>query len=421
MTARPEIDFSVYNPFSQDFIHDPWPTWDRLLADYPIAYHREMGVWGVFSHDLCFEALKSPQMTLSFRGSKFAPPPKAESEKNDFDRMNDHSLFTVDATSHMRLRKLTVPAFAKQVMDQIEEKIRDLIVDVFDEIGTPQEFDAATQVAGKIPIRAISRMSGVPRDAEDLFEHGLAYNLVYTGNPLISAEQREAAVQATLPGFALLKELIAERRGRANPGDDFLGTLVGTVDEKGDRLSDWDIISLISALVVAGSDTVTDLHTYGIMGLLTHRDQWALVRQRPDLMESATLEILRHGGMGKTGVYRFPLQDIELGGQTIGKGETVMVSLQPAWNDPQKWPEPRRFDITRPQEGNLIFGAGPHFCIGLNLVKVQGKLMVTELSRRFPDAELVGDFEYDYMHHNARRLTKMLVKTNLDVKARAAA
>ncbi len=421
MAARTEIDFAVYNPFSRDFIHDPWPTWDRLLADYPIAYHRDMGVWGVFSHELCFEALKSPLLTPSFRASKNVPLPKPDAEKTDFDRRNDHSLFSAEPAAHMRLRKLTVPAFAKQVMDQIEEKIRDLIIGVFDEIGTPEEFDAATQVAGKIPIRAISRMSGVPRDAEDLFEHGLAYNLVYTGNPLISAEQRAAAMEATLPGFALLKELIAERRGRANPGDDFLGTLVGTIDENGDRLSDWDIISLISALVVAGADTVTDLHTYGIMEMLTHRDQWQLLRQRPELMENTTLEILRHGGMGKTGVYRFPLQEIDLGGERIGKGETIMVSLQPAWNDPKKWPEPRRFDIARPQDGNLIFGAGPHFCIGLNLVKVQGKLMINELSRRFPEAELVGDFEYDYSHHNARRFTRMPVKTILGAKSGAAA
>ncbi len=421
MTEQRQIDSELYNPFSPAFIHDPWPVWNKMLADYPISFHRDLGVHVVVTHDLCFETLKHPQLTLSFRASENAPPPKADSEKNDFDRMNDHSLIFVGPAEHVRLRKLTVPAFAKQVMDQIEAKIKDLITGVFDEIGSAEEFDAAKQVAGKIPVRAISRMAGVPRDAEDLFEHGLAHNLVYTGNPLITEEQRQDAIQATLPGFALLKDLIAERRGRANPGDDFLGTLVGTIDENGDRLSDWDIISLISALVVAGADTVTDLHTYGILEMLSNKDQWQMLRRDPELMENAILEILRHGAPGKTGVYRFALKDLEFDGHHVRKGQAVMVCLTPGWNDPKKWPDPRRFDLHRPQEGNLIFGAGPHFCIGLNLVKVQGKLMIQELSKRFPNAELVGDIEYDYSHHNARRMTKMLVKTNLGASEQAAA
>jgi cytochrome P450 len=130
-------------------------------------------------------------------------------------------------------------------------------------------------------------------------------------------------------------------------------------------------------------------------------------------MEGAILEILRWSGHGKFGaIPRYPLEDIEVGGQLLEKGSFIMTLFSTAWLDPARWPEPRRFDITRNQAGNIIFGAGPHLCIGLNLVKVQGKLMIEEFDRRFGDtAQLTGEIEYDPMHFNARRMTKLMVRT----------
>ena len=420
MTARAEIDFSIYNPFSPDFIRDPMPTWQRLLRDYPVAWHRDIRMWVVCPHELAFETLKSPRFSLRFEDWEFAPPPKPEAEETDFDRSRKYGLGSVDAAGHLRLRKLTAPAFSKRVMHQIEAKIRDLVVGCFDDIGTPATFNVFEKIGCRIPIPSIARMVGVPRDAEDLFEHGLTYNLVRSNNPLYTPEQREAARRGTLPGFEFLKQLVAQRRAVNDAGDDFLGTLIKTVEDD-DRLSDWDIIALITALITAGADTVLDLHTCAIHELLGHPEQYRLLQRRPELMENAILEILRHGAPGKTGpIPRYALEDVELGGQLIRKGQAVMVALSAAWNDPVKWPEPERFDITRPLEGNLIFGAGPHFCIGLNLVKAQGRLMIGEFMRRFPDARLRGDIEYDYNHFNARRMTGLWVDTGLSASGQAA-
>jgi len=411
-TERVEIDLSIYNPFEMAFAENPFPTFERMLTEFPVAFHRDVGAWMVAPHDLALEVLRSPRFSTNFADWNNAPPRKPESEWNLYDRQQAMGLGTVAPKNHLRLRRLTAPAFSRRVMDQIEANVRDCIVDVFDEIPDPHNIDVATDIAGKVPIRAIARMVGVPSEAEELFEHGLGWNLVRSANPMYSAADRQRYSDGTLPGLQYLVDIIGERRAGADPGDDFIGTLIATRID-GEQLDDMEILSVITALVTAGADTAVDLHTLAIDALLQHPDQRALLRERPELMEAAILEILRWSGHGKFGgLPRFPLEDTELGGQVLEKGSFVMPLFATAWLDPAKWPEPRRFDITRNHAGNLVFGAGPHLCIGLNLVKVQGKLMIEEFERRFGrTAELTGEVEYDPMHFNARRMTKLMVRT----------
>src|SRR5689334_7712484 len=231
MNARAEIDFSIYNPYAPEFIRNPMPTWRRLLEEYPVAWHRDMRSWVVCPHDLCHEALKTQRFSMRFEDWEFAPPPKPAHEKTDFDKSREYGLGYATPAGHQRLRKLTMPAFSKKVMDQIEQKIRGLVVQCFDEIGAPDEFNVYEKIGCRIPVPSISRMVGVPKDAEELFEHGLAYNMVRGNNPLYTPAEREEARKGTLPGFAYLKELITERRAEKEQRDDFLGTLINTVDE----------------------------------------------------------------------------------------------------------------------------------------------------------------------------------------------
>jgi cytochrome P450 len=409
--GRAEIDFSVYNPFDMAFMKDPFPVLDRMVSEYPVAYHKDVKAWMVSPHDLAAHVLRSPEFSTRMADWKdYAPAPRGQDAL--YYQMQALSMGQVGPGQHMRLRRLTAPAFSRRVMDQIEDSIRDGVLGIFDEIEDPRLFDVATEIAAKVPIRAIARMVGVPPDAEALFEHGLGWNLVRAQDPMHAAD-RGTYVSDAQPGLEYLLGLIAERRRAADPGDDFIGTLVTTVID-GERLSDMEILSVITALVTAGADTAVDLHTLAIRALLLHPGQRALLRERPELMEPAILEILRWSAHGKFGaIPRFPLADVEVGGQVLEKGSFVMPMLAPAWVDPAKWPDPHRFDITRNHAGNVVFGAGPHLCIGLNLVKVQGKLMIEEFERRFGDtAELAGEPEYDPMHFNARRITKLMVKAD---------
>jgi cytochrome P450 len=409
-SGRLEIDFSVYNPYAMSFIENPFPVLERLLNEFPVAFHKDLNAWLVSPHELAAEVLRSPRFSTRQADWKDAPPPPA-GPGTLWDRLQEISLINVGPEQHMRLRRLTAPAFSRRVMDQIEASIRDAVVDIFDEIENPRLFNMAAEISVKVPIRAIARMVGVPPEAGELFERGLGWNLVRVTNPMYAAD-RDTYVNGTLPGLRYLLDAIGARRQAADPGEDFIGTLVAT-EIDGERLSDLEILSVISALVTAGADTAVDLHTLAVQALLKHPDQRALLRQRPELMEGAILEILRCSARAKFGaIPRYPLQDTELGGQVLEKGSFVMPLFSAAALDPAKWPEPYRFDITRNHAGNLIFGAGPHMCIGLNLVKAQGKITIEEFERRFGDtAELTGGVEYDPAHFNTRRITTLMVRT----------
>jgi cytochrome P450 len=333
-------------------------------------------------------------------------------EPNDFEKLMSKSLTMLPPAEHLRIRRLTMPAFSRKVMDKIETKIRDVIIDAFDAIGAPETFDVYSQLAEFLPSLAIARMVGIPPDQEALFHNGLATNLTIVTRINKPLEQRIEAKKKCQTGFGLLRKMVADRRALQDPGDDFIGTLIKT-DEGGDKLDDEEIVSLVTALITAGSDTAIDLYTYAFKELLEHPDQLALLKEKPELMESALHEILRHGSQGIFGLYRFAMEDVELGGQLIKKGDACVANLSVAKNDPRKYEDPRRFDITRPLDGNLVFGSGAHFCIGTFLVRAQAKIAITELMNRFPNATLTGEIDYDYNNALSRRINKLIVKTNL--------
>lgn len=421
--ARIEIDSRVFNPYSKDYIRNPDPVWQVLLRDYPIAWHKELGMWLVSTHELVDKMLKDNRFSPFFGHWEHAPPPKPEDQKTDFDRAYEVGFFAVSPKDHLRLRKLTMPAFSKPVMGKIDAKIRDLVLECFDALGDAGEIDAYEAFASKIPVRAISRMVGVPTDMEAFF-HEFAVNIIKATRINLGPKEREEAMKATQPGFDYFRQLIAERRARAEgPGDDFIGSLISAQDQD-DRLTDYEILSVIFALITAGSDTATDLHTFLLQALLSNPDQYALLKQKPELMENAIIECLRWASFGKMPFFRFATDDIEFGGQLIRKGQGIGINIMAAWHDPKKWENPTQLDITRKIDGNIVFGAGAHFCIGTYLVRVQGQLMLSEFMKRYPDATLAdgdGRVDFEWTHHNARRINRLIIQTNRKAGAQKAA
>src|ERR1700743_3220354 len=119
-TDRVEIDFSVYNPFDEEFVRDPFPQFSRLLEEYPVAFHTGLNAWAVAPHDLVADILRSPGFSLQFSDWKDAPPRSPAREWNTYEQVQPRGLAPASPAEHLRLRRLPAPAFSRRVMDQIE-------------------------------------------------------------------------------------------------------------------------------------------------------------------------------------------------------------------------------------------------------------------------------------------------------------
>ena len=171
--------------------------------------------------------------------------------------------------------------------------------------------------------------------------------------------------------------------------------------------------ALVGAVLGAASDTAVDLHSYLIKNLLQNPDEFDALKGDETLVQGAISETLRYESSGKTGLARYASEDLEINGYHVKQGQMVQLITSTAGMDPKIYENPRLFDIRRDHDKSISFGQGPHYCIGVTLVRSQTEVMLKELFKRFPNLSLGNEIVYDYNHHNARRMDVMMVNTNL--------
>jgi len=399
-----------FNPASKEFIHDPVPTLEKLSAEHPISRFDAWQAWLITGHQNIITCLLDTRLSTDFNLWEHAPDKKPVEEMDAFEKLMNNNLFFLDRKNHLRLRKLALPAFSPRIMEKMKERFEVLVKERFDEIGTPESFNFSAEIAEIVPTQAIASLVGIPRDKFPIFD-SLAYGVVRGINPMLTPDERKEAIKGVPEGLDLLNELIDERR--ANPGDDFLSTLILAEDE-GSKLSNLEMCALVGAVLGAGSDTAVDLHSYLIKNLLQHPKQYNALMADETLVQGAISETLRYESSGKTGLARYASEDLEIQGHQIKKGQMVQLITSTAGMDPLIYHDPRTFDIKRDHDKSISFGQGPHYCIGVTLVRSQTEVMLKELFKRFPNLSLGDDVVYDYDHHNARRMDVMTVKTNIN-------
>ncbi|MEK9649345.1 MAG: cytochrome P450 [Gammaproteobacteria bacterium] len=395
-----------FNPSSKDFVENPDSTLAKLM-EYPIGRYEAWGSWIITGHELITQCLLDRRFSTDFNLWEFAPPKKAEEDMNAFEKLMNNNLFFLNRSDHLRLRKLALPAFSPRIMNQMKERFAVLVKERFDEIGKPKSFNFAKEIAEVIPVQAIASLVGIPREKFPIFD-SLAYGIVRGINPMLSLEEREEAIKGVPEGIALLNTLIDEKR--RNLSDDFLSTLI-VAEEDGKKLSNWEMCALIGSVLGAGSDTAVDLHTYLIKALLAHPDQFEKLKTNPELIQNAISETLRFESSGKTGLARYASEDVQLRNVLIKKGQMVQLISSTAGKDPKIYKNPEIFDIERDHDRSISFGQGPHYCIGVTLVRSQTEVMLKELLNRFPNLSLGQGLSYDYNHHNARRIIELEIQS----------
>jgi pimeloyl-[acyl-carrier protein] synthase len=235
-------------------------------------------------------------------------------------------------------------------------------------------------------VRIILEMLGIPQDLRDTFVNWSRDIAVFRGNPNRTVEQARAAQDALVELTDFFRKTVAERR--RNKGSDLISLLID-IEEEGEVLTEEELYAQCIALLFAGHETTRNLIGNGMYTLLQHPQETAELRERPEMIRSAVEELLRYESPVQF-TARVLKEDIEVCGQPIRKGWTVLCMLGAANRDPKQFKEPNHLDLKRLNNQHLAFSAGLHFCIGAQLARLEGQIALQNLVQRFPNMTLAA-------------------------------
>jgi cytochrome P450 len=296
------------------------------------------------------------------------------------------NLLSMDPPDHTRLRRLVTGAFTPRAIAGLEAWIRDVTVRLLAAADSPAGFDLIDALAFPLPITVICHLLGVPAEDQAQFR-AWGHDVAATLDPQTAASARAQTRAAELALTGYLQDLVRERR--ASPDDSILSALIAAEDE-GDRLSSGEVVSTALLLLIAGFETTVNLIGNGTVALLGDPDSWNRLRQDPALVPAAIEEMLRYDSPVQL-TSRIATEDVEVGGSVIGAGRPVVVFIGGANRDPDVFERPDEFRIDRPDPGrHLSFSLGMHHCLGASLARLEGRIAIEELTRRYPALELAA-------------------------------
>jgi cytochrome P450 len=359
------------------------------------------GYWLLTRHDDIAAALRDPRLSSEWTKKGSLPGVSARHRAapdldDPFVRAQQvvlHSFNMKDAPDHTRVRQLVQQAFTRAKVDHQRARVAELVDACIDGGLAAGTLDLVTELAFPLTITVASEMIGIPADARDRFRSSFE-DTERLGDPTATDEQRAAARDALVWQLDFIAAVVDERR-RA-PQQDLVSALVQAEDQ-GARLTNDEILAALLTIYTAAGTTTERMISSGMLLLLRHPEQWALLRARPELLGGAVTEILRyHHPNQQTTTPRLALDDIDIRGTIIPAGSTVRVALGAGNRDPERWDAPEVFDITRPETVSLGFGQGLHYCIGAPLARMQTQVAVEHLLRRCPTLALAeGEVRHD--------------------------
>jgi cytochrome P450 len=364
------------NFFSEDVRRNPYPVYDRLRSASPVFHDPHSDFWMVFDYEGVTRALND----LDTFSSRAAPSGGGALDW----------LIFFDPPRHTKLRALIQRAFTPRSVAALEPRIRELSRDLLDRTIERGEMDLAADLAVPLPMMVIAEMLGIPAADRPRFRdwNDVVLGMIYTISG--GAEAARAVGEfgaATAEIRAYLTGLLAERR--AAPRDDLL-TRLAEAEVDGARLTEQEILSFFQLLLVAGSETTTNLINNAVLCFLENPDQLARLRAAPDLLPSAIEEVLRYRSPLQT-VFRLTRREVEMRGQVIPAGKLVLAMVGSANRDPRQFPDPNRFDITRDPNPHIGFGHGIHFCLGAPLARLESRIALGDFLERVKGFELTSD------------------------------
>ncbi len=364
---------------------DPPAELERMREHTPVqrvAMLDGASIWMVTGYAEARAVLSDPRFSADrFKSIEKRADIDAETKERLLDRKaRAGSFLTMDPPEHTRYRRLLTGQFTVRRMRQLAPRIEQIVRDHIDAmLAAGQSADLVPAFALPVPSLVICELLGVPYAEREQFQRNTAA-LLRLNTPIKEALR----VRDELRAFML--DLV--RAKRQTPTDDLLSDLIHQRQEA--RLDDDELVGIALLLLIAGHETTANMIGLGLFALLEHPKQLAALREDPSLIDTAVEELLRHLSIVHLGITRITLEDVELGGQLIPAGETVMLSLPATNRDPAHWSDPGTLDLARDRSPHLAFGHGVHQCLGQQLARVEMTVAFTELLRRLPNVRLAA-------------------------------
>lgn len=402
-----------FNPFDPSFTANPHPTMQRMREEAPVFFWEPANAWLLTRHEDVMTVLRDEQrFTANQDAWELAPMMKAM-RGPAMEMLHKHGFFALDNQNHTRVRKLVSPAFTPRAIERLRPEVQ-RIVDEALAAHRGDTFDIAREYAEPIPVRVISTMLNIPASRDVAF-HRFADILIRAFVPgSIQPDEMEQVNAAVAQGVALVNEIIEERRRNPMPND--MLTALIQAEEQGDKLSKEELIALVGGLLVAGSETTVHMIAFTLYHLLKSPELLAQVKADPERIKSLIDEVLRYDSFGKLGTPRFATEDVVLRGQTIRKGQMVMLMFGSALRDEAAYPHADKLDLSRDNTASLAFGSGAHYCLGVHLAKLEGQVAISTLLRRFPNMRLEGEPVYGD-HPAIRKMVSLKISLRPEPKA----
>ena len=346
---------------------DPYQIYEEMRARGPLVPTR-LGNYTTTSHRVCNEVLRS---------RRFGVRPEDGSEDLANQAGLNLSLLELNPPDHTRIRRLAAPAFNPRRMAGYVGLVDQAIQGLLDQCEREGEFDLMTSFASPLPIAVVTHLLGLPNDPERLRRLGSTIARALDGIWSLGQARMLAAADAELR--TTFAELLDRRR--ADPRNDLVSALVA---EQGRDITPAELSALVRLILIAGFETTVNAIGNGMHWLLADRDQWDLLVKDPGRAPAVVEEVLRFDPPVQQ-TARVANQPTEVGEVLIVKNQWVITLLAAANRDPEVYPDPNRFDITResPVE-HLAFSGGIHYCLGSPLARLELTQAFCALAERFP-------------------------------------
>lgn len=383
----------TFDPYSVDVQENPYPYYTVLRNEFPLYWCESANTWALSRYEDIAAACSDPVRFSSARGNVLDDDPA---------RMGN-TLGTSDPPKHDRLRGLVNAAFMRGRVLEREAQIKAITSEFMDSFAAAGGGDLIKELSARISTSVICDILGFDRADHvqlKVWVDGLIYRDPVTRQlPPSGHEARKAMI-----GYATAT---IEAR-RLEPQDDLISALIAA-EMEGSKLTPTDLMHTVATLLGAGIESASSFIGNAMLALAEHPDQAQLLASNLSLVPQAIEEMLRYDTPTQR-FHRTATQDIELHGQTIRAGQSVLVMYGSANRDERKFPDPDRFDITRPPGRHLAMGHGTHFCLGSQLAKTISRIFMEEWFRHFSSFTVMHD-DIIRMHSPVfRGLSSMPVK-----------